>query len=160
MGTKRVAAEKRCSKCNLNQMWCICPLINEVENVSSFVSIIMHYREKHLTSNTASLLVKSLKNSDIVLRGLKDLSVSDQFEFKVGYQPLYLFPHDDAAELTQDYLSSFQTDKFQLIIPDGTWSQAQKIKRREGFLKDIPCVKLPEQYKSQYGLRKPRLLLC
>lgn len=157
MGSKRVADHKRCHQCQVHQCWCICPIFHLHDNSNSHVSIIMHHRERHLTSNTAKMLDRCLTHSEITLRGIKDRPLSQTFHFLPEFQPLYLFPYDGAAELTKDYLNSFEKKKFQLIIPDGTWSQAQKFYRREKILQGIPCVKLAGQQQSSYGLRKQHI---
>jgi DTW domain-containing protein YfiP len=40
-----------------------------------------------------------------------------------------------------------------LIVPDGTWRQAHKMRRRLPGLAAIPCVILPEAGRTEYRLR-------
>ncbi len=115
----------------------------------------MHHRETHLTSNTANLALLVLNQCQIHLRGLpsKPFDVSD-LNLNEGEMPLFLFPHEDAAILDNEFMAKYSTQKFHLIIPDGTWSQAVKTYRREPGLKDILCVKLPLGQPGRYRLRK------
>lgn len=65
-------------------------------------------------------------------------------------EPLFLFPDEEAVELSDD----FPTGKYQLIVPDGTWRQAKKFKRRIPEFKNIKTVKIPAGLHSRYLLRR------
>jgi DTW domain-containing protein YfiP len=119
----------------------------------------MHHRERYLTSNTANLTTLVLENSKICLRGLPEKPFEiDDLELMDNEKPLFLFPHEDALELTPESVAklkqAFPQKKFHLIVPDGTWSQAVKCYRREKGLIDIQCVKLPPGEPGRYRLRK------
>jgi hypothetical protein len=114
----------------------------------------MHHREKHLTSNTAKLAPLTLANAKIFQRGLPGNSFSLQdLDIKPDHRAIYLFPDEDAIVLDQDFLTT-HPGPYQLIVPDGTWNQAKKVRRREAGLSDILCVKLSDQVKGEYKLRK------
>ncbi len=68
--------------------------------------------------------------------------------------PVLLFPHPEATPLT----TWRQTpDPITLIVPDGTWSQAVRARKRVPGLADIPCAALPPGLVSTYRLRhEPR----
>ena len=115
----------------------------------------MHHRETHLTSNTANLAKMVLPKCDISLRGLPDFPFSaESLKLNPSEMPIYLFPHEDAVELNQDFLDAHPDTKFHLIVPDGTWSQAVKFYRREAGLAGIQCVKIPAGEPGRYRLRK------
>ena len=115
----------------------------------------MHHRETHLTSNTANLACLALSNCKISLRGLPSKPFSiESIELCPDEMPLYLFPHEEAIELTPEFFEQNKDRKFHLIVPDGTWSQAVKFYRREGGLKGIQCVKLQPGAPGRYRLRK------
>lgn len=71
------------------------------------------------------------------------------------FHPLYLYPDETAVELNQELLEQC-TGPIELIIPDGTWRQAKKMKRRESNLKDVLSIKLPGNQISTYSLRKQK----
>lgn len=96
----------------------------------------------------------TLSNATIYRRGLPE----DPFSLsKLNLDPhvlaLYLFPDDDASELNENFLIN-HPGPYHLIIPDGTWSQAKKVRRREPGLSELKCVKLSEDIKGEYKLRK------
>jgi DTW domain-containing protein YfiP len=68
-------------------------------------------------------------------------------------QPLLLYPSEDALELTPEFVRSF-SKPFTLIVPDGSWKQARKVARREGFLRDVPHIKIRPRSPSRYRLRQ------
>ena len=41
-----------------------------------------------------------------------------------------------------------------MIIPDGNWRQAKRVKKREAAFKDMVTVKLPDSFKGEYKLRQ------
>jgi DTW domain-containing protein YfiP len=115
----------------------------------------MHHRETHLTSNTANLACLALPNCKISLRGLPDKPFSiESIGLTQDEMALYLFPHEDALELTTEFFENNRDKKFHLIVPDGTWSQAVKFYRREEGLQGVQCVKLPPGAPGRYKLRK------
>jgi DTW domain-containing protein YfiP len=114
----------------------------------------MHHREKHLTSNTAKLALLTLEKAQIFERGLPQSPFSlDQLEIKDEELALYLFPDEDAEILDENFLSQYK-GPYHLIIPDGTWNQAKKVRRRVHGLSEIKCVKLSEDVIGEYKLRK------
>jgi len=113
----------------------------------------MHRAELELTSNTAYFANKALENSVIRVRGLKDEPTDLENHVDTeSYTPLYLFPSDDAVELNSDFLQTLEKPPL-LIVPDGTWKQAKKMKKREKFLAPLQSVVLPKGEESSYRLR-------
>ncbi len=154
MNKRRSTIGKRCVRCKIHKTLCFCDIIREV-HTKTRVSIIMHHRETHLTSNTANLAKLVLPNCEISLRGLPGKPFSaESLHLNPEEYPIYLFPHEEAVELNQDFMKEHSDKKFHLIIPDGTWSQAVKFYRREPGLAGIQCVKLPPGEPGRYKLRK------
>lgn len=144
----------RCPRCKIHKTLCFCDAIHEVKTKTR-ISIIMHHRETYLTSNTANLARLVLPNCEISLRGLPGNPFSvDALKLNELETPLYLFPHEDAVELTPEFLEKNADKNFHLIVPDGSWSQAVKFYRREAGLSEIQCVKLPPGGPGRYKLRK------
>lgn len=150
MSKRRATRDSRCELCKVNIRWCFCDRIQKWDNQTR-VSIIMHHRERFLTSNTALLTERLLKKCDISLHG----HLTKPFDFKLlsDHIPLLLFPHEDAVTLDEHLTKNFPKKPIQLIIPDGSWRQAKKFHRRIPILKDIQCVKLAMSTPSEYTLR-------
>lgn len=154
MNKRRSTAGKRCLRCKIHHTLCFCDRIHSIETRAR-ISIIMHHRETHLTSNTANLAKLVLPKCEVLLRGhpVKPFS-ADMLGLNDEEVPLFLFPHEDAVDLTPEFIESLKDKKIHLIIPDGTWSQAVKCYRREAGLSGIQCVKLPPGEPGRYKLRK------
>ena len=154
MNKRRSSKGKRCLRCKIHNTLCFCSKLTSVPTKTR-ISIIMHHRETHLTSNTANLACLALPNCKISLRGLPDKPFSiESIGLTADEMPLYLFPHEEALELTPDFFETHKDKKFHLIVPDGTWSQAVKFYRREEGLQGVQCVKLPAGAPGRYRLRK------
>lgn len=111
----------------------------------------MHHREKWLTSNTAHFAELCLSNAEIIIRGQS----KDEVDYTKLLDPrkgkaLFLFPDEDAITLDEN----FPLGDYHLIVPDGTWRQAKKFKRRIPEFKEITTVKLPMGRPSRYLLRR------
>jgi DTW domain-containing protein len=65
-------------------------------------------------------------------------------------QPLFLFPQPTAVPLTA---FAAPDRPVTLVVPDGTWHQASKMRHRVPGLAEVPCVSLPDGAPSAYRLR-------
>ncbi len=150
MSPRRKNQNQGCSRCRLNKLWCYCddftPIISKVK-----ITVIAHFRERYLTSNTALLAKNSLSDFQIIYRGHKDTSIDNELSIDSNEFNLVLFPAPDSKPLSQ---LEFSGKKLHLIIPDGTWRQAKKIQRREPVLSDLPTYHLDNIPQSSYLLRK------
>ncbi len=152
--TRRGTREKRCQQCMVHHQNCFCEKISTL-TLKTKVSILLFKKEVFLPSNTAHLTIKSLQNSEEYQRGHLGKTLCSSFVDEENYQPLYLFPTEDAQELTPEFLSQFNKP-INLIVPDGTWRQAKKVHRREPLLENIPHVKVTTGIKSIYPLRRQK----
>lgn len=156
MSKRRSTEQKRCLRCRIHTTLCFCEYLMPIETQAR-VSLIMHHREEHLTSNTATLANKVLPNSQLFMRGLPENPF--QFADLNSHEDellLYLYPHENALELNAHNFS-FTEKKIHLIVPDGSWAQARKVYRREKGMDQVQCVKLPPGFTSEYRLRKTHI---
>jgi len=122
--------------------------------IEGVVSLIVHVRELKLTSNTAHFVNKLLpQNSELFIRGRMNDNFEGEKVLRENVRPLFLYPHEDAHELNEEFKKNFP-GPYQLIVPDGNWHQARKVRQRESAFKDIPAVKLPPGITTEYKLRK------
>lgn len=127
---------------------CVCALIPRppIETRTKLV-LFIHRAEDRKSSNTGRLAAECLANREIIVRGREDAPTPPFTWDRAGPQPVLLFPHEDAAPLT-----SF-TGPLTLVVPDGTWRQASKVRNRVPNVRDLPCVRLPDEAPSSYRLR-------
>jgi len=127
---------------------CICALCPRIET-GTHLLLVLHQLEQFKSSNTGQLAVRVLPHSTQVTRGV-DLQPDSPLPIPSGYQPLLLFPDPDARPLSE--FANSETPVC-LVIPDGTWGQASRTRRRISALKDLPAVTLPAGAPSEYRLR-------
>jgi DTW domain-containing protein YfiP len=115
--------------------------------------LIMHRTELIKTTNTGRLAAACLVNSEVLVRG-RHAAPSEAIHIAPGSQPVLLYPAEDAvplAELAPLLASTGQS--VTLIVPDGNWRQASKVRGRVPGLARVPCAILPAGTPSIYRLR-------
>lgn len=156
MGSRIKNPQARCLLCYMRKELCICAEIKECRESfknKSKILILMHHRERHLTTNTGRLAALTIPNCSVHMRGLphKPLDCAELLESE--RETLLLFPRQDAKVLTKDFLKTIQKP-ITLVVPDGSWRQAYKVAKREDALKNVHRVVLPEGPISEYKLRR------
>lgn len=152
MTRARGGMDGRCQNCKINLSLCFCDYLKEIQ-IKSKVSIIMHVSERKLTSNTSWIASKALDNCNIHLRGEVNNPFKGEDVLDDRFIPLFLFPDAGSVELDGDFAKTLHKP-VQIIIPDGNWNQAKKVKSREACFKDIKTVRLPQLNESIYSLRR------
>jgi DTW domain-containing protein YfiP len=148
--SRRDNPRNRCLRCRMRPGLCVCDLIPQprIETRTRLVLIIHRFEDRKPT-NTGRLAAECLANSETIVRG-HESRPSPPFVSAPGTQPLLLFPHEGATLLTE---LRKPTRPVTLIVPDGNWRQASKVRNRVPGLRDVPCVSLPAGAPSQYQLR-------
>ena len=155
----------RCPACRMHTALCICAQLPTLPTRTRVV-LVLHQAEQHKTTNTGRLALRCLPSSALVLRGRPTtlpgapppttvsgfdrpmLSPAPGWLAQLP-RPVLLFPHPEASPLDQ-----FRDgDPLTLIVPDGTWSQAMRTRKRIADLDRVPCARLPDGLVSQYRLR-------
>jgi DTW domain-containing protein YfiP len=91
--------------------------------------------------------------AEVVIRGRMNETFDSAPVLKKSGRPIFLYPHEDAHELNDDFKVKFP-GPYHLIIPDGNWQQARKVRQREEGFRNLMAVKLPSGITAEYGLRK------
>jgi DTW domain-containing protein YfiP len=138
----------RCQACRMHETLCICPLIPRLETRTR-LALMIHDKEAQKPTNTGRLATQCLARSTVEIIGIQGRPAAMP-HVEGDEQPLLLYPASDAVPI-ETYASSARP--VVLIVPDGTWRQAHKMRRRVPGLADVPCVILPEAERTQYRLR-------
>jgi DTW domain-containing protein YfiP len=149
--SRRDNRDSRCKKCMMHMGLCVCALIPRIETRTRLV-LVIHRAEIRKPTNTGHLAAASLVNSEVHVRGREGepSDLSDLLERSGPSQPLLLFPHEDAVPLPW---RGADDRPVTLIVPDGNWRQASKVRARVRGLEGVPCVTLPPGTPSIYRLR-------
>jgi DTW domain-containing protein len=146
--SRRANAALRCTRCRMHGSLCVCALIPVFATRTRLV-LVIHRSEDRKPTNTGRLATLALTNSEVVVRGHED-QPSAPISWHEGTEPVFLFPHEDATPMTSWAQPSSPVT---LIVPDGTWRQASKVRNRVPGMRDVPCVKLALSEPSVYRLR-------
>jgi tRNA-uridine aminocarboxypropyltransferase len=129
---------------------CVCSLMpNPRLATRTRVVLLIHRYEDRKPTNTGRLAAECFSNHQIMVRG-HEASPTPPFLFDESTEALFLFPLEGARLLAPRGAGS---KPVMLIVPDGTWRQASKVRKRVAGLRDVPCVTLPSDVPSIYRLR-------
>lgn len=153
MSQSRAGIYGRCPHCRLNNNLCLCAWIKSIKCESN-ISLVVHVRELTLTSNTAQFVEKLLPDqSQIFIRGKQFENFDAAPIVERSGTPLFLYPHEDAQILNEEFKSK-HPGPYHIIVPDGNWHQARRVRKREELFKSIPAITLPSGIETVYKLRK------
>lgn len=115
--------------------------------------MVMHYREIKKTTSTAILALNTLGNSEVRLHGKRhqDLDLDDLNN--PGRRLLVLYPDANATTLSPSFLKA-EDRPVSLLVPDGTWRQVARMRRRLLALPFAQTVKLPPGTPGEWTIRK------
>ena len=122
--SRRDNLDRRCPRCRLFLEVCVCALIPSLQTRTRLV-LLIHRDEERKPTNTGRLGTLALRNSELVLHGARDQPT--QLSWPEGSQPLLVFPHEEARPITE---FAGLDRPVTLIVPDGTWRQAAKMRTR------------------------------
>ncbi len=152
--SRRDNAALRCAECRMLGGLCLCALVPRLETRTRVVLFIHRYEDRKPT-NTGRLAARCLTNSEVIVRG-EVAPPASVFAGPTGTRLLLLFPDADADATSLDQVAP-SSEPITLIVPDGTWRQAQRVRARVLGLREVPCVTLPPGPPSSYRLRsEPR----
>ncbi len=147
--SRRANTDLRCERCRMLGGLCVCPLMPAPKLVTrTRLVLIIHRDEVRKPTNTGRLGALCLAHSETVVRGHEDEPSAPLA--LAGTRPVMLFPADDAVPLDQLVGGELPVT---LIVPDGTWRQAQRVRTRVPGLAAVPCAVLPPGPPSRYRLR-------
>ncbi len=130
------------------QTLCVCALVPRLETRTRLL-LVLHYAEVVKPTNTGQLAAQALSNSEIVVRGLPDQPPT-AIAPDPSRQLLLLFPGEGAVSIADFARSELPIT---LVVPDGTWHQAGRVRKRVAGLATVPCVTLPPDRPTTYRLR-------
>jgi DTW domain-containing protein YfiP len=138
----------------MHRSLCICSELPRIATRTR-VLVVLHQLEAVKPTNTGIVAARCLINSAVIYRGRAPSGVeAAPLSSALGpdVQPLLLFPHESATPLE----GWRGTDRpLALVVPDGTWPQAARTRKRLDTLASMPCVVLPDAPAQVDRLRAP-----
>lgn len=135
----------RCERCRYSLSVCFCDELVPLP-VRTRVHVVAHYIELHKTTNTSRLAVSALAGASMHDRGHPDRRAPATLP---EGRRLVLYPSEGARLLEP----TDAADDLVLVVPDGTWTQAGRIARRDPAVLGAEHVRLPVSGPSRYALR-------
>jgi DTW domain-containing protein len=146
--SRRGNAAFRCSACRLHGCLCLCDRVPQLAARTRLL-LVIHRFEARKTTNTGLLAARCLAGSEVHVRGERE-QPSQTPRIAPDSQPILLFPHEDAVPIER-YAGGAQP--ITLIVPDGNWRQASRVRSRVPGMAGVPAVYLPAGPASRYKLR-------
>lgn len=138
-----------CYRCHKPQALCVCGDIPQVMNQTPII-LLQHPRERFHPIGTARFAELGLARAELIVR---DPETSRQLEARVAAAPErfgLLFPAPNARALSA--LTPAERPR-NLLVLDGTWSQAKGLYRQERWLQALPHYFLTPAKESIYRIR-------
>jgi tRNA-uridine aminocarboxypropyltransferase len=175
-GAARGFRRQRCGGCSLPLAVCLCHAFGPLSSQMA-LCIVMPASESRSMSNTARLLALWLPSTRLIVRGLPSSATPQPTTLAAAIAPEHaalLFPLDpepaalassDARPIRVPSTSGLERAIAhgtirQLVVADGTWSQARRIARRELEPLGLRRLSLDRAWPSSYELRRRPGGLC
>ncbi len=136
----------------MHTILCVCSLVPRL-GTRTRLCLLVHYREARKPTNTGQLAARCVIGSTVGVVGDRARPLPMPLVHE-GEQGIVLFPAEDAVPI-----ETFIADPrpLVLIVPDGNWRQASKMRQRIPGLAALPSVVLPSRLPTEYRLRaEPR----
>ena len=144
----------RCTRCRLHTDLCACDVLLPMP-VATELIVVAHRYEVRKPTSTGRLAVMCLAGARLCLRGLHG-SPDDPVASSPGRQSILLFPSPGAVPLDEWKAARLESaPPVTLFVPDGTWRQAKRVRRRVPGMSDITAVIVPDACATGLRLRQP-----
>ncbi len=138
----------RCAACRMHHDLCVCSFMQATATRTRLV-LLLHQLEEAKPTNTGRIAARCLSNSVVITRGGSSVATAPDW-LAGATNPVLLYPENGARPIS-DWKGT--VGPVTLIVPDGTWRQARKARRRVPGLGAIPCATIPPGAPSAYRLR-------
>ncbi len=149
---RTASAHLRCPRCHLHLERCHCAELPRLD-LATRVCLVVHAAEVHRPSATGPLALECLPNHERHVHGLRDVRVDLGPLHDTGRRVLLLYPGDDARPLDA-VIADGDPRPVTLVVPEGSWGQAQRMARRLPGVDRAEKVVLPAGGQTEWGLRE------
>lgn len=139
----------RCGRCT--RKLCLCEAVGDPAANRTRVTLVLHPREDTKRIGTAPLVLLGLRDARKVVVWPNDGEEHNAPPPGVGLHTALLFPGEGAVPLER---LAGKTAPREVVVVDGTWSQARSILDRVPWLASLPRVSLEPAAPSEYGIRR------
>lgn len=144
--------DERCARCFMKKDLCLCDLIPVIQMETKLI-VIVGKRESSVPTNTGRLAALAIPNCVTLIRGDIERPYDLAEHLPEGNHHMLLYPSPEAEVLTPEYVATLKRP-ITLVVPDGNWRQANKMRRRDPVMYSLPVVKIPAGVATKYRVRK------
>lgn len=134
--------DPRCQRCGLAQPLCVCAAVRPQANRTEIL-IVRHAQERSKSSNTGRLAALALRRATLFDHGAPEAPLDADSLARPG--TWLLFPEGPPLA------GPPSPPPERLIVLDGTWHQARRMRQRITALRGLPVLNLPP------GVDRPRM---
>jgi DTW domain-containing protein len=144
----------RCTRCHLHTDLCACDLLVPFDTPTELL-VVAHRYEMRKSTNTGRLAILCLTRARLCIRGRQDVE-NDPVSWAPERTPLLLFPCPGSIPLDEwKAQQPAHAPPVTLIVPDGTWRQTKRVRRRVPGLAEVTAVSLPGACLATRRIRQP-----
>ncbi len=129
----------RCPDCGLHDELCICASLPRIR-ISTRIVVVQQFREHHKPTNTGKLVPRVLVNAALIRYGEQEVDFDPTELTRAGVTYRLLFPAPEAVSIAE---RPAPDGPVCYVIPDGTWLQCRRMRRRVEGLQGLEAVALP-----------------
>lgn len=143
----------RCERCTLHRELCVCDQLPRVRTPFEWI-LVQHASDRHRPTNTGRLVAAMLGGVKVIVYADSTVAFDATPLDRPDRDYRLLFPAPDAEELTPAMVRAAKAATLTLVLLDGTWRQASRMRRRMPRLRTMECVRLPAAAPSSWAIRR------
>lgn len=148
---QRSRRHPRCPGCGLTLRTCLCATLPRVR-FETALAIVQHARERFKPTSTGRLLARMVEGAAVLPFGNRDIPFEPGPLEDPSIEWVLLFPREGTPVLDPRRRPA-EGRRLGLVLLDGTWSQAARMRRRVPGIERMPCAALPEGGPSIWTVR-------
>ncbi|MCX7818789.1 MAG: DTW domain-containing protein [Kiritimatiellae bacterium] len=143
----------RCDGCTLHAELCVCAQLPRVATPYHWI-LVQHAADRRRPTNTGRLVAAMVENVEVLVFADRHERFDEMPLRDPTRDYLLLFPAFGAEELLRGHLEGREGRQPTLVLLDGTWRQAARMRRRIAALRAMRCVRLPVAAPSSWAIRR------
>lgn len=143
----------RCERCTLHSELCVCDHLPRIRTPFRWV-LVQHASDRLRPTNTGRLVRAMVEGVEVLVYADRTEAFETTALEESTRDYRLLFPAPEAEVLTPTMLQVPNASALTLVLLDGTWRQASRMRRRVPHLRAMRCLRLPAAAPSSWAIRR------